>query len=113
MSTEQKTKKEFDAEGFRKKVQNAIMKKEWGTAILTQFNTVKLEVVRIGNTDEIMIRVSGQKPGNALKLVTKEHLDNFIELVDAIAANEGGLRDKLLALRSMLREGSFSGAMVV
>jgi hypothetical protein len=113
MTTEQKTKKEFDAEEFRKKVQNAIMKKEWGTAILTQFNTVKLEVVRIGNTDEIMIRVSGQKPGNALKLVTKEHLDNFIDLAHAIASNEGGLLDKLEALKELLREGGSSGAVVI
>jgi hypothetical protein len=113
MTTEQKTKKQFDAEEFRKKVQNAIMKKEWGTAILAQFNTVKLEVVRIGDTGEIMIRVSGQKLGNALKLVTKEHLDNFIDLAHAVASNEGGLLDKLQALRSMLREGSSGGAVVV
>jgi len=66
MATKQKTEKQFDAEEFRKKVLNAVMKKEWGAAILTQFNTVKLEVVRIGGTSEVMIRVSGQKPGNAL-----------------------------------------------
>jgi hypothetical protein len=113
MTTKQKTEKQFDAEEFRKKAQNMIMKKEWGVAILTQFNTVKLEVVRIGNTNEIMIRVSGQKPGNALKLVTKEHLDNFIDLVRAVANNEGNLLDKLEALKELLREGSSGGAVVV
>jgi CRISPR/Cas system-associated endoribonuclease Cas2 len=113
MTTEQKTKNQFDAEEFLKRVQNAIMKKEWGSAILTQFNTVKLEVVRIGNTDEIMIRVSGQKPGNALKLVTKEHLDNFLELAHAMVNNEGNLLDKLEALKGLLREGSSGGAVMV
>jgi hypothetical protein len=113
MSTEQKPKKEFKPEEFIQKVKAVVMKKEWGSAILTQMNTIKLEVVRVGNTDDIMIRVSGQKPGNALKIVTQEHLDNFMELVDAIAANEGGLRDKLQALRSILREGGYGGAVAV
>jgi hypothetical protein len=113
MTAKQKTEKEFSPEEYRKKVQSVIMKKEWGTAILTQFNTVKLEVVRIGNTDEIMIRISGQKPGNALKLVTKEHLDNFLELAHAIVSNEGNLLDKLGALKEMLREGSSASAVVV
>jgi hypothetical protein len=113
MTAEQKTKKQFDAEEFLKRVRNAVMKKEWGSAILTQFNTVKLEVVKIGNTDEVMIRVSGQKPGNALKLVTKEHLDNFLELAHAIMSNKGNLLDKLEALKELLREGSSGGAVVV
>jgi RecA/RadA recombinase len=112
MQAKQKTEG-FNPEEFLERVRSAVMKKEWGTAILTQFNTVKLEVVRISDTSEIMIRVSGQKPGNALKLVTKEHLDNFLEIVDAIASNEGNLRDKLLALRSVLREGSSGGAVIV
>jgi hypothetical protein len=113
MQVEQKTKKEFNPEEFLEKVRNAVMKKEWGAAILKQADTIKLEVVRVGSTDDLMIRVSGQKPGNALKIVTQTHLDNFLELVDAVATNEGGLRDKLLALRSVLREGSSGGAAMV
>jgi len=113
MTTEQKSKQQFDAEEFRKKVLNAVMRKEWGTAILTQFNTVKLEVVRISNTSEIMIRVSGQKPGNSLKLATREHLDNFIDLAHAIVSNADGLLDKLEALKELLREGGSSGVVVV
>jgi hypothetical protein len=113
MSAEQKPKKEFNPEEFIQKVKTVVMKKEWGSAILTQMDTIKLEVVRVGNTDDIMIRVSGQKPGNALKIVTQTHLDNFIELAEAITANEGGLRDKLQALRSILREGGYGGAVTI
>ncbi len=112
MSQRQESKK-INTEEFVKKVREIIMKKEWGSAILVQANTVKIEVVRIGNTDEIMIRVSGQKPGNALKLVTQEHLENFIDLARMIVNNEGNLLDKLEALKTLLREGSFGGSVMV
>ena len=112
MQTKQKTEG-FNPEEFLERVRSVVMRKEWGSAILKQADTIRIEAVRVGNTEDIMIRISGQKPGNALKIVTKEHLDNFLEIVDAIASNEGSLRDKLLALRSILREGSAGGAVVV
>ena len=106
MPKEQKPKQEFNAGEFSQKVRNIIMKKEWGTAVLAQADTIKIEVVRIGGSDEAMIRISGQKLGNALKIVTTRHLDNFLDLARMIANNEGNLSDKLNALRSMLKEDS-------
>ncbi len=112
MSQKQESKK-INTEEFVKKVREIIMKKEWGSAVLAQANTIKIEVVRVSNTDDIMIRISGQKPGNALKLVTQEHLDNFIDLVRMIVENESGLMDKLEALKSLLREGGPGGAVYI
>jgi len=117
MPKEQKTqtepKKEFNSEMFIQKVREAVMKKEWGTAVLAQADTIKIEAVRVGNTSDIMVRVSGQKPGNALKMTTTRHIENFIDLVRMIADNEGNLMDKLNALKSVLKEDSTSVSVIL
>jgi len=113
MPKEQKTAPQFDAEEFSQRVKDIVMKKEWGTAVLAQADTIKIEVVRVGESNEMMIRVSGQKPGNALKIVTTRHLDNFLDLVRMISNNEGNLLIKLMTLRNMLREDTANAGIVL
>jgi len=43
---------------------------------------------------------------NAIKLTRKEHLDALIELAKAIANNERNVRDKIEAIKEILRSGS-------
>jgi hypothetical protein len=113
MPKEQKTQKEFSPEEFNRKVLDVVMKKPWGTAILAQADTVKIEVVRIEEKNDLMVRISGQKPGNALKLTTVRHIENFIDLARMVANNEGYLLDKLNALKNMLKEDNTNSAVVL
>jgi hypothetical protein len=40
---------------------------------------------------------------NAVKITRREHIDSLIDLAEAIAENKKNLRDKLEAVREMLR----------
>lgn len=113
MPKEQKPEKQFNPEEFVQKALKAVMTKEWGSAILAQADTIKIEVVRIDNSNDIMLRISGQKPGNSLKLTTVRHIDNFLDLVNMIANNEGNLADKLNALKSVLREDGYKTNIIL
>jgi len=95
----------FNAEAFASKVKTAIMDKPWGSAVVAQAGTIKLEVVRVNDTDSVMLRLSGQKLGNALKLTTRQHVDDLIELMRMVLENEGDLMRKIETIKGMLPEG--------
>jgi hypothetical protein len=95
----------FNAEAFADKVKAAIMDRPWGSATLVQSGTIKLEVVRVNDTDSVMLRLSGQKLGNALKLTTRQHVDDLIELMRMVLENESDLMRKIETIRNMLPEG--------
>jgi hypothetical protein len=95
----------FNAEAFADKVKAAIMDRPWGSATLVQSGTIRLEVVRVNDTDNIMLRLSGQKLGNALKLTTRQHVDDLIELMRMVTENESDLMRKIETIKNMLPEG--------
>jgi len=59
--------------------------------------------VRVGESEDVMIRVRTANVRNAIKLTRKEHVDALIELAKAIADNERNVRDKLEAVKEILR----------
>ena len=95
----------FNAEAFASKVRSAIMDRSWGSAVLAQAGTIKLEIVRVNDTDNVMLRLSGQKLGNALKLTTRQHVDDLIELMRMVLENESDLMRKIETIKNMLPEG--------
>lgn len=100
----QETQKEnvFSKQEWLSKVKEKIMTQPWGTAVLKNAGPLRLEVVRVGETDNIMVRIAGNKPGNAVKLTRKEHIDALLEIADAIVANVNNLQDKLEAIKEIL-----------
>jgi len=95
----------FNAEAFASKVKAAVMDRPWGSAVLAQAGTIKLEIVRVNDTDNVMLRLSGQKLGNALKLTTRQHVDDLIELMRMVLENESDLMRKIETIKGMLPEG--------
>ncbi|MFP3131583.1 MAG: hypothetical protein RXR51_08430 [Nitrososphaeria archaeon] len=95
----------FNAEAFASKVKAAVMDKPWGSAVLVAVGTIKLEIVRVSDGDGLMLRLSGQKPGNALKLTTRQHVDDLIELIRMVLENESDLMRKIETIKGMLPEG--------
>jgi hypothetical protein len=95
----------FDAEAFASKVRSAVTGRPWASAVVAQVGTIKLEIVRVGDTDNLMLRLSGQKPGNALKLTTRQHVEDLIELMRMIQENESDLMRKIETIKDMLPEG--------
>jgi hypothetical protein len=100
---------EFDKEEWLKLVKERITKEPWGSGRLWTDGTLYVEVVRIGETEDIMIRVRTQNIKNAIKLTRKEHIDSLIELAEAVLKNEKNLRDKLEAIRDVLRSRARTG----
>ena len=92
----------FSKEEWLQKAMEKVMSEPWGVAVLKDAGAVRLELVRIGETENIMLRLAGQKPGNALKLTRQEHIDALIEIAEAIIANKNNLQDKLEAIREKL-----------
>jgi len=99
-----KENQEFNKEEFVNKLKQAVFSEPWGAAVLYDSGTVRLEVVRIEESDNVMVRLAGQKPGNALKLTTKEHIYDVMEIFKALFNNEDNLRDKLEAVMELLPE---------
>ncbi len=102
-----KTKTE-QTQGFNKEewlniVRERIMKEPWGSGRLWTDGVITMEVVRVGESEDVMLRVRTPKMGNAVKLTRREHIDSLIGLAEAISKNEKNLRDKLEAVREMLR----------
>jgi len=96
---------EFNKEEWIQKVQEKIMSQPWGTATMWTDGTLFVEVVRVGESEDLMVRIRTPNVRNAIKLVRKEHIDSLIALAEAVAANEKNIRNKLEAIREVLREG--------
>jgi hypothetical protein len=101
--TQTKPENEFNKEEWLKLVKERIMKEPWGSGRLWTDGVITVEVVRVGETEDVMVRIRTPKMNNAVKLTRREHIDSLIELAKAIAENERNLRDKLEAVREMLR----------
>ena len=97
------TQNQIDREDWTKLVRERIMKEPWGSGRIWTDGTLNVEVVRVGETEDVMIRIRTPLMKNAIKLTRKEHIDSLIALAEAIADNEKNLRDKLEAVKEMLR----------
>ena len=101
--TQTQQTQEFNKEEWLRLVKERIMKEPWGSGRLWTDGVITVEVVRVGETEDVMVRVRTPKMGNAVKLTRREHIDSLIDLAKAVAENEKNLRDKLEAVREMLR----------
>jgi hypothetical protein len=98
-----KPENEFNKDEWLRLVKERIMKEPWGSGRLWSDGALTMEIVRVGETEDVMLRIRTPKMGNAVKITRKEHVDSLIELAKAIVENEKNLRDKLEAVRDMLR----------
>jgi hypothetical protein len=94
---------EFDKDEWIKLVKERVMKEPWGSGRVWTDGTLYVEIVRVGETEDLMIRIRTPLMKNAIKLTRKEHIDSLIDLAKAIAENEKNLRDKLEAVRETFR----------
>jgi len=94
---------EFSKEEWTKLVRERIMKEPWGSGRVWADGVLNVEIVRVGETEDVMIRIRTPLMKNAIKLTRKEHIDSLIALAKAIADNEKNLRDKLEAVKEMFR----------
>ena len=101
--TQTQTQNQFDKEEWTKLVRERIMREPWGSGRIWTDGTLNVEVVRVGETEDVMIRIRTPLMKNAVKLTRKEHIDSLIALADAISKNEKNLRDKLEAVKEMFR----------
>jgi len=101
--TQKPAENQFDKEEWLKLVKERIMKEPWGSGRIWTDGTLNVEVVRVGETEDLMIRIRTPLVKNAIKLTRKEHIDSLIALADAISKNEKNLRDKLEAVKEMFR----------
>jgi hypothetical protein len=95
----------FNREEWLKLVRERIMQTAWGSGRLWTDGVITLEVVRVGESGDVMIRLRTQNVKNAIKLTRKEHVSGLLALAEAVARNENNLREKLEALREVLRTG--------
>jgi len=94
---------EFNKDQWLSLVKERIMKEPWGSGRVWTDGTLTVEVVRVGETEDLMVRIRTPMMKNAIKLTRKEHIDSLIELSKAIAENEKNLRDKLEAIRETFK----------
>jgi len=104
---------EFNKDEFVNKVKQAVFSQPWGTVVLYDAGSVRLEVTRIEESENVMVRIAGQKPGNALKLTTKEHIYDVMEIFRALFNNESNLKDKLEAVMELLPERRYGKRVVL
>jgi hypothetical protein len=96
---------EFNKEEWFRLVKERVMQAPWGSGRLWTDGVITVEVVRIGETEDIMLRIRIPNVKNAIKLTRKEHVTALLSLAEAVAKNENHLKDKLEAIREMLRSG--------
>jgi len=101
--TQNQTQNQFDKEEWLKLVKERIMREPWGSGRIWTDGTLNVEVVRVGESEDVMIRIRTPLMKNAIKLTRKEHVESLIALAKAIADNEKNLRDKLEAVKEMFR----------
>jgi len=85
------------------------MKEPWGSGRLWSDGVLHVEVVRVGESGDVMVRIRTPLMKNAIKLTRKEHISSLIELAKSITENEKNLRDKLEAVRDLLRTRAVAG----
>ncbi|MEM0479455.1 MAG: hypothetical protein QXS16_03965 [Pyrobaculum sp.] len=94
----QKNKPETSKESIKEKIEK--FRKEanvWDTAVLAKNDIFTAEVVKVSEND-IIVRIRTQNlKKNAIKLVTKQHVDAFISLV-----NDKEFLKKLEAIKEIL-----------
>jgi len=95
----------FSRTEWMAKVKEKVMAQDWGTALLKSTDSLMLEIVRVGNSDNIMLRIRTPNVRNSIKLTRREHIESLLELVNAIAENQNNLKDKLEALMEVLPRG--------
>jgi len=100
---------EFNKEEWLKLVKDRVMATAWGSGRLWSDGVLTVEVVRVGESEDVMVRLRTQNVKNAIKLTRKEHVAGLLALAEAIARNENNLKDKLEALREVLRAGAGKG----
>jgi len=105
--TKQET--EFNKSEWLEMVKERIMKEPWGSGRLWSDGVLHVEVVRVGESEDVMVRIRTPLMKNAIKLTRKEHISSLIELAKSIAENEKNLRDKLEAIGEMLRSRAGAG----
>jgi hypothetical protein len=96
----------FNREEWLSKARERIMQQPWGTGVVWNNGnngTLFVELVRVGESEDVMIRLRTANVRNAIKLTRKEHVDALMELARAIAENERNVRDKLEAVKEILR----------
>jgi hypothetical protein len=93
----------FNREEWLNKAREKVMSQPWGTGVIWNNGTLFVELVRVGETEDVMVRLRTANVRNAIKLTRKEHVDALMELAKAIAQNERNVRDKIEAIKDILR----------
>jgi len=93
----------FNKEEWLSKAKERIMQQPWGTGVVWNNGTLFVELVRVNDTEDIMVRIRTPNVRNAIKLTRREHIDALMELAKAIANNERNVTDKLEAIKEVLR----------
>jgi hypothetical protein len=93
----------FNKEEWLNKAKEKVMGQAWGTGVVWNNGVLFMELVRVGESEDVMIRVRTANVRNAIKLTRKEHIDALIELAKAISSNERNVADKLEAVKEVLR----------
>jgi hypothetical protein len=97
------TPNEFNREEWLNKAKERIMQQPWGTGVVWNNGALFVELVRVGESEDVMVRIRTPNVRNAIKLTRKEHVDALMELAKAIAENDRNVRDKLEAVKEVLR----------
>lgn len=95
----------FSKEEWLMKVKEKLMQQAWSSAVMKSAGVLILELVRVADSENIMLRIRTANIKNAIKLTRREHIESLIELAEAIAANYNNIRDKLEALMEILPKG--------
>jgi len=95
----------FSKDEWLNKIREKVGTQPWGTVVIKDTGALMVEVVRVGESDNLMLRIRTPNVKNALKLTRKEHIDALLELVNAISNNEKNLMDKLEALKEVFPKG--------
>lgn len=92
----------FSKEEWLMKVKEKLMQEPWSSAVMKSTDALILELVRVGDSENLMVRIRTANIRNAIKLTRKEHIESLIELAEAIVANYNNIRDKLEAIMEIL-----------
>ena len=97
------TESGFNREEWLSKARERIMQQPWGAGVIWNNGTLFVELVRVGESEDVMVRIRTPNVRNAMKLTRKEHVDALMELARAITENERNIKDKLEAVKDILR----------
>lgn len=95
----------FSKEEWLQKVKEKVKDKAWATLTLKDFGALRIEIVRVRDTDNLMLRISTGNPQNSIRLTRKEHIEALIDMANYIAANVNNVLEKLNALKEIMPEG--------